>query len=121
MSKQLVAPKHQADLVESLMGVLCQAQIEHAEKPAGTKLARGLNAALAFFEAFVLPDKEAAAAAAAAAGDAFGARNLRRLSSAPRAARCATASSSSRVSASMSSERAPSGTYERPLEARVMP
>ena len=64
MSKQLVAPKHQADLVESLMGVLCQAQIEHAEKPAGTKLARGLNAALAFFEAFVLPDKEAAAAAA---------------------------------------------------------
>ena len=57
LTKQLVAPKAQADLVESLMGALCLAQVERG--PSGTKLARGLNAARAFFEAFVLPEKKA--------------------------------------------------------------
>ena len=44
-------PKAQADLMESMMGALCQAQIEH--QPCTKPLARGLDAAFAFFRTFV--------------------------------------------------------------------
>ena len=65
MTKQLVAPKAQADLMESLMGAICLAQLESGAPEA--RLARGLDAALAFFDAFVCPQappREAKAAEA---------------------------------------------------------
>lgn len=56
LTKWLVAPKQQADLMEAMMGAVCQAQIECND--ASTRLARGLDAALAFFIAYVCPVDE---------------------------------------------------------------
>jgi dsRNA-specific ribonuclease len=54
LRKQLVAPKVQADLMEAMIGVVCQAQIERqAEPPMPNPFARGLDAAFAFCNTFV--------------------------------------------------------------------
>ena len=59
MTKQLMAPKAQADLMEAMMGALCLAQIEDAatreveRSTSSQPLARGLDAAFAFFLTFV--------------------------------------------------------------------
>lgn len=53
MTKQLMAPKAQADLMEALMGALCLAQMEHGAPSNLQPLSRGLDAAYAFFRTFI--------------------------------------------------------------------
>ena len=56
MTKQLVAPKAQADLMEAMLGAVCQAQIQQVAGEHSSELARGLDAALAFFRTFLCRD-----------------------------------------------------------------
>jgi hypothetical protein len=85
LTKQLVAPKAQADLMEAMMGAACQTQIEQQNKP--NPLARGLDAALAFFNAFIC-EAEAAVDCGSATELLAMTMRMERRSEAPPAAGC---------------------------------
>ena len=63
MRRALASKKELADLVEALLGVVCEAQRETDQpgETAGAPLSRSLAAALAFFQTFVHPTGSVAA------------------------------------------------------------